>query len=60
MTGTTIHPAGEKLQKAVKEFSYLISQNPNKPRSKIMQEVELKFDLSPKECDFLQRAIVKK
>jgi hypothetical protein len=55
MPETTIHPSGDKLQKALREFSELLLKHPAKSRSQLLQEVEIKFDLSPKECDFLNR-----
>ena len=59
MPKTTIFPPGDKLQKAIKEFSELVEQHPEKERKKLLQEIELKFDLSPKDCDFLNRHLTK-
>jgi len=55
MPETTIHPPGDKLQKALREFSELLLKHPEKSRSQLLQAVEMKFDLSPKECDFFKR-----
>jgi len=55
MTKATIHPPGDKLQKALREFSELLLKHPEKSRSQLLQDVEIKFDLSPKECDFFKR-----
>lgn len=55
MPKTTIHPPGDKLQKAIKEFSELVEENPDLERWKLLEKVVKKFDLSPKECDFLER-----
>jgi hypothetical protein len=55
MPKTTIHPPGEKMQKALKEFLDLQERKPEKDRRQLLQEVAMKFDLSPKECDFLDR-----
>lgn len=55
MTKTTIHPPGDKIQKAVREFSELLEKNQEKDRRKLLEKVVRKFDLSPKECDFLER-----
>lgn len=55
MTKTTIHPPGDKIQKAVREFSELLEGNPENDRQKLLEKVVKKFDLSPKECDFLER-----
>jgi hypothetical protein len=55
MPKTTIHPPGDKLQKAIREFSELTADNPEMERWKLLEKVVKKFDLSPKECDFLER-----
>jgi hypothetical protein len=55
MTKTTIHPPGEKIQKAIKEFSVLLEEKPEIERWKLLEKVVKQFDLSPKECDFLER-----
>jgi len=49
----SMQPSGEKMGKAIKEFSELRLKFPEKMRWEILQQVELKFDLSPKECEFL-------
>ncbi len=55
MPKSTIHPPGDKLQKALREFSELLLKHPEKSRSQLLQKVEVQFDLSPKECDFFKR-----
>ena len=55
MPETAIYPPGDKLQKALREFSELLLKHPEKSRSQLLQEVEIKFDLSPKECGFFKR-----
>jgi hypothetical protein len=55
MPKTTIHPPGDKLQKAIREFSELAADNPEMERWKLLEKIVKKFDLSPKECDFLER-----
>lgn len=55
MPKTTIHPPGDKLQKAIKEFAELVEENPDIERWKLLEKVVKKFDLSPKESDFLER-----
>jgi hypothetical protein len=55
MPKTTIHPPGEKLQKAVQEFSQLLQDQPDANRRKLLEKIVMEFDLSPKECDFLER-----
>ncbi len=48
-------PEGDKLRKAVKWLSQMVKEYPDKSRKEIILEAEVKFDLSPKECEFLQR-----
>ncbi len=55
MAKTTIHPPGDKIQKAIKEFSELLDEKPEIERWKLLENVVKKFDLSPKDCDFLER-----
>lgn len=55
MSKTTIFPPGDKLQKAVKEFSERLEENPESERHEILQKIVLKYDLSPKDCEFLRR-----
>ena len=45
----------EKLSNAIKAFSEIIMDNPDKSREEILHEIQLKFDLSPMECDFLDK-----
>ncbi|WP_205747232.1 hypothetical protein [Desulfopila sp. IMCC35006] len=43
------------MQKAIKEFSELVEEKPETARWKLLEKVVKKFDLSPKECEFLER-----
>ena len=51
--------ARDKLQSAVKQFSELTRKFPQKTRQELLKEIELKFDLSPLESEFLQRHLNK-
>lgn len=44
---------GDKLKKALTVFSELLENNPEKSRKELLQKVEIQFDLSPRECEFL-------
>lgn len=55
MPKTSIHPPGDKMQKALKAFSELVEIKPEVDRGKLLQQIAMQFDLSPKECDFLER-----
>jgi len=52
MSQHTIHPPSDKIKKAIKEFSELLLNAPEKNRQQLLQQVELKYDLSPQECEF--------
>lgn len=55
MSTEAIMPPGDKIQKAVREFSELLEKNPTEERGKLLQKVAMKYDLTPKECDFFER-----
>lgn len=47
--------SGDKMKKAIQKFSELLGDFPEKSRSDVLQMVQLQFDLSPLECDFLNK-----
>ena len=55
---TDLLPEGESIRKAVKWISETTKAYPEKNRQEIIHEAELRFDLSPKECEFLFRKFV--
>lgn len=56
----SIQPQGEDLRKAVKWVSEERKFNPEKEVKTIVQDACMKFDLSPKEADFLLRHMLEK
>jgi len=48
-----IQPSGEKLRRAVKWLSEMTQACPDKSRQAIISEAVVRFDLSPKEGQFL-------
>ena len=50
-------PSGDKMKKALCWISEMIKIHPEKNRQQVISEAELRFDLSPKECDFIDRKI---
>jgi hypothetical protein len=50
---TTIMPEGENIRKAVKWISGELQENPNKSLQKLVNDAVLRFDLSPKDAEFL-------
>ena len=49
----SLHPPSDKVKKAILAFSELVLEYPEKTRWQLLQQVELKYDLSPQECEFL-------
>ncbi len=47
--------ATDKMKKAIQAFSEMYRRHPEKKRLKILQEIEFRFDLSPRECEFLDK-----
>lgn len=52
-----IMPSGDKMKKALSWISEMVKTNPRKTREQIINEAEIRFDLSPKECDFIDRKL---
>ena len=50
---STIMPEGDAIRKAVKWISAELQENPGKSRQKLINDAVLRFDLSPKETEFL-------
>jgi hypothetical protein len=50
---TDILPEGEDLRRAVKWVSGNIKENPGQPIQTLVKEAIFKFDLSPKDAEFL-------
>ena len=53
----TIQPQGEDLRKAVKWISEKRKYNPEAQPVKLVEEACLKFDLSPKDAEYLARLV---
>ena len=49
----TVMPEGDALRKAVKWISAEMTEQPGKPLQGLVNEAVLRFDLSPKDADFL-------
>jgi len=54
---TVVEEEGKKIRDAVKWISEMCQQHPEKRRSSFILEAEAKFDLSPKEAEFLLRKL---
>ncbi len=46
---------GDKTTQALAELSELLTKYPDKNRQTLLQQVETRYDLTPKECEFLNR-----
>ena len=60
MPKTTIHPPGDKVQKAIKAFCELLAEKPAMTRRSLLEKIVMKYDLSPKEGEFLERHCIDK
>ena len=45
----------DKMKKAILSFSEMCLQHPEKKRIELLREIEFRFDLSPRECEFLDK-----
>lgn len=52
-----ILPSGDKMKKTLYWISEMLQTHPEKSRQQIISEAEMRFDLSPKECDFIDRKL---
>ncbi len=53
-------PDGEDVRRAVKWVSGILQENPEQPVQSLVHNAIFKFDLSPKDADFLIRFYSKK
>ncbi len=53
----TIMPQGDKLKKAVQWISEKRTENPSANPTKLVDEACFRFDLSPKDSEFLSRFV---
>ena len=51
-------PQGEKVRKALKWVSDMIEEHPERSRGQIIRDAEVRFDLSPSECEFLDNNFI--
>ncbi len=53
MSPTPLQTPSANLKKAIKWLGEIMQQHPEKQRDKVIQEAELRFDLTPAECEFV-------
>jgi len=47
--------ASTNLQKAVGWISEIVQDHPERERQKILKDAQVRFDLTPAECEFLRK-----
>ena len=57
MTTATSVP-GDKVKKVLKWVKETLDQHPEKSRKDVFKEAEIRFDLTPKECEFINNNFV--
>ena len=50
---STIMPEGEAIRKAIKWISGKLQEDPNKKFQELVNEAVMRYDLSPKDAEFL-------
>jgi len=50
---TPLQKKSAALKKAIRWISETVQEHPEKAREQILREAQLRFDLSPAECEFL-------
>ncbi|MEZ0328829.1 MAG: hypothetical protein ABWK15_04605 [Dissulfuribacterales bacterium] len=58
MSTEELLPHGEKLRNAVRWISEMAQEYPEKTRTSLIYEAETRFDLTPKECEFLNKKFI--
>ena len=54
----TVQPEGELIRKAVQWISDELKDHPEKKRRMLMEQAAVKFNLSPREVEYLQTLIM--
>ena len=50
-----VHSPGDKMKRALCWLSETVQQYPDKSRRQVIEEAQIRFDLSPAECAFLEK-----
>jgi len=53
MTATPLQTPSANLKKAICWLGEIMQKHPEKQRDKVIEEAELRFDLTPAECEFV-------
>ena len=54
-----LQPPGEKMKKVLCWVSEMLEERPEKKRIDVFREAEIRFDLTPRECEFLDSHFAK-
>ena len=54
----TIQPEGDLIRKAVRWISDELQDHPEEKRQKLLQQAAVKFNLSPKDYEYLQKLVL--
>lgn len=54
MAENPTQPQGERLRKAVRWLTDTVQAHPERPRRELIREAEIRFDLTPRESEFLE------
>lgn len=58
MTPTSdLQPSGERIRQALCWVSDILAAHPEKKRRTVIKEAEIRFDLTPRECEFLNQEL---
>jgi hypothetical protein len=50
---TSIQPEGESMRRAIRFVSEALSADPDRSLSRLLEQATLRFDLDPRQADFL-------
>lgn len=56
---TSLQPPGDKMKKVLRWVSEELELHPKKKRKEVFREAQVRFDLSPLECEFLNTHFAK-
>ncbi len=56
----TMQPEGETIRKAVKWVSEEMAYSPGRTRAQLVEEACVRFDLTPKDAEFLSRFLAER
>lgn len=54
-SGDRLPTGSDKVKKAIRWMSEELLNNPEKKRIAVLKEAEIRFDLSPADCEFLSK-----